>query len=251
MDINRSELTGTVAVVTGATRNLGLAIAEGLAEAGARVVCVARTPGQVDELADRFPGRVSYERCDTTDPDQVDAMVDHIERTVGSPSVLVCNAGVHRDGRLDRLPKSEWDQVLDTNLSGTVNCLRAVLPGMRARRHGRVVTISSILGRRVMPGAAAYCASKAALDMVTRCAAIENGAHGVRVNGVSPGYLATGMGKEVAANDTLREQVSGALAMRRFGDAAEVVDCVTFLVSDRASYINGEIIEVSGGVRDL
>lgn len=248
---DQTGLADALVLVTGGTRGLGRTISERLAGAAARVVCVARDVKHVNDMGIGAVPVIGCEPCDISNPEDVSVMIQRVENHFGPIDAMVCNAGIHLDGRFDRQSSWQWNQVIGTNLLGTANCLRAVLPGMRRRRSGRIVMVSSILGCRVMPGASSYCVSKAAINMLIRCTAAENGGSGIRINGVAPGYVETGMGREVENNIELHERVSRALVTQRFAHPHEVADCVSFLLSNQASYINGEIIEVSGGVHDF
>jgi 3-oxoacyl-[acyl-carrier protein] reductase len=228
-------LEGKTAVVTGGTRGLGRAIADRLAVEGATVVRAGRSGGDVP--------------LDVRDEESVRALFAAVADRHGRLDVLVASAGVSRPGPVADLDPAAWREVLDTNLTGTFLCLRAAAPLLERSGDGRVVVLSSVLGRRVVPGASAYCASKAAVEALTRVAALELADRGITVNGLSPGFIDEGMGRELAANERVWSQYRPKLAAGRLGTAAEVAAAALFLVSAAGSYVNGHVLDVDGGLR--
>jgi 3-oxoacyl-[acyl-carrier protein] reductase len=239
-----------VALVTGASRGIGRAIAAHLAAAGNRVaVNYHHSPEAAAELVgaiEEAGGRAIAVGADVGDADAVAAMVDEVAGSLGPIEILVNNAGVTRDDLLLRMGPDAWDEVIRTNLRSAYLCTRAVLRGMLRARWGRIVSVSSVAGLAGNPGQANYAAAKAGLLGFTRSIAKEVGSRGITVNAVAPGFIETdmtaGLGEEV------RRAAAGAIALGRFGTAEEVADAVGYLASDRASYVTGHVIVVDGGM---
>ncbi|CCH15759.1 SDR family NAD(P)-dependent oxidoreductase [Micromonospora lupini] len=241
-------LQGRTAVITGGTRGLGRTIAEGYLAEGASVLCAARNPYDIKELGDYAPGRVAYQETDVTDPASVARMMAAAVDRFGTLDVLVCNAGVSRNGMIAKLGLADWNDTVQTNLTGVFLCAQAALPVMAAQGGGRIITVSSCTASRVAVGAAAYSASKAAVEMFTRSAAAEFAPKNIRVNCLSPGYIDEGMGKEVRGNERIWETYRKRLLSGRLGDPAELAAAAVFLASDESAYVNGHILEVNGGL---
>ncbi|OON82577.1 SDR family NAD(P)-dependent oxidoreductase [Streptomyces tsukubensis] len=241
-------LVGQVAVVTGGTRGLGMAIARGFLAEGASVVCAARRPHDVGKLAAEAPDRVLHQPTDVTDEQSVRDLMATAVRVFGGLDVLVCGAGTSRDGKVVRLSLPDWQETVATNLTGTFLCAKEAATHMVARGAGRIITVSSSLAGRVAVGAAAYSASKAAVEMFTRTAAAELGPKGINVNCLSPGYIDEGMGKRFSARPDLWEKHLSRLSLNRMGLAHEIADGALFLASAESSYINGHVLEVNGGL---
>jgi 3-oxoacyl-[acyl-carrier protein] reductase len=241
------ELQGQVALVTGGSRGIGLAIARELASAGARVAVVARDGGRAQGAAAELPGEGhrGY-ACDVADPEQCNALVKQVEADFGSLDVLVNNAGVTRDNLLMRIKDEDWDAVLDTNLRGAFNLMRAASRGMMKRRSGRIVNISSVVGVTGNAGQANYAASKAGLIGMTKSVAKELAGRGVLVNAVAPGYIETDMTAELP--EAARTALTGAIALQRLGKPEDIAPAVRFLAGPGASYITGQVLVVDGGM---
>jgi 3-oxoacyl-[acyl-carrier protein] reductase len=166
----------------------------------------------------------------------------------GRLDVLVSNAGVTRDGRISRLPLGDWDTTIATNLTGTFLCTRAAVGHMAAGGGGRIINVSSCLAKRVAVGAAAYSASKAAVEMFTKSAAVELAPKGITVNCLSPGYIDEGMGRRLSADPRLAELFRSRTLLGRFGRSRELVAAAVFLAGPDSSYVNGHVLEVNGGL---
>jgi 3-oxoacyl-[acyl-carrier protein] reductase len=242
-----AELQGQVALVTGGSRGIGLAIAEELAGAGAKIAVVARDEARAQQAAAGLPGdgHRGY-GCDVADPEAVNALVKRVEEEMGSLDVLVNNAGVTRDNVLMRIKDDDWDAVVDTNLRGAFNLIRAASRGMMKRRAGRVINITSVVGITGNKGQANYAASKAGLIGLTKSVAKELASRGVLVNAVAPGYIETDMTAELpeAARDALMQQI----ALGRLGRPQDIAPAVRFLAGPGAAYITGQVLVVDGGM---
>ncbi|NJP51188.1 SDR family oxidoreductase [Streptomyces sp. SBST2-5] len=246
-------LDGRIAVVTGGTRGLGRAITEAYLAEGASVVAAARNPYDIKELADEYGDRLLYQPVDVTHERSVQELMDAAVAAYGGIDILVNNAGVSRDGKIARLSVADWNTTLATNLTGVFLCTRAAIGPMTARdraegQSGHIINVSSCVAGRAAAGAAAYSASKAAVEMFTRTSAVELAPRGIRVNCLSPGYIDEGMGKELAANERAWEAYRGRLLAGRLGRPEEVGAAAVFLASDDGSYVNGSVVEVNGGL---
>jgi 3-oxoacyl-[acyl-carrier protein] reductase len=242
-----SELAGQVALVTGANRGIGRAIAEELAKAGARVAVTARAEERARAAAAAFPGEGHAGfACDVAEEAAVDALIKAVESELGPLDVVVNNAGVTDDNIVPRLSDEAWDRVLDTNLKGAFHVIRAVTRGMMRRRSGRIINITSVVGITGNRGQANYAASKAGLIGLTRTVARELAARGVLCNAIAPGFIETEMTNELPAD--VREAMAGQIALGRFGRPEDVAGAVRFLAGPAAAYITGQVIVVDGGM---
>ena len=240
------ELNGQVAFVTGSTRGIGLAIAEKLHGAGAKVAIVGRQAAQAEAVAARLGAGAAGFGCDVTDEAAVAAAVAAAEAALGPIGILVNNAGVTRDNILLRLSGEDWDAVLNANLKGAFHTTRAVIKGMMKRRAGRIINITSIVGLIGNKGQANYAASKAGLIGFTKSVAREYASRNVLVNCVAPGFIDTDM--TAALPPEAREALLGQIALGRLGAPADVAGAVLFLSSEMAGYITGQVLVVDGGM---
>ena len=240
------DLSGKTAFVTGSTRGIGLAIAQTLYAAGAKVAVVGRDAARANEVASALGNRAAAVACDVAQEDQVVAAVSAAEAALGAVDVLVNNAGLTRDNILLRLNNQDWDAVLDANLKGAFHTTRAVIKGMMKRRAGRIINMSSIVGLTGNKGQANYAASKAGLIGFTKSVAKEYASRNILVNCIAPGFIETDMTASLpdAARATLLEQI----ALGRLGRPEDVAGTVLFLASDLAGYITGQVLVVDGGM---
>jgi|SRR5437016_4499660 len=242
-------LSDEVALVTGASRGIGGAILLHLARAGACVVGTATSQAgadtitaQIAELGRRGNGALLNVRH----PAQIDPVVESVVRSYGKLSILVNNAGVTQDTLAMRMRDEQWDEVVDTNLSGAFRLSRSVIRGMMKAKHGRIINISSVVGSSGNPGQANYAAAKAGLEGMTRALARELGSRGITVNCVAPGFIDTDMTRALtpAQSQAVLEQIP----VGRLGQADEVAAVVAFLASPAAGYITGATVHVNGGM---
>lgn len=245
-----TRLQGKVAIVTGASRGIGRAIALALGQAGAQVALTCMSQRQAaDEVCKALQqlGSESHVyQFDVADFTATTAAFDEIATTFGRIDILVNNAGVRQDQLLIRMKREEWDTVLQTNLSGTFHCTRAVIRTMLRQRWGRIITMTSIAGLFGNAGQTNYAASKAGIIGFTKALAKEVASRGITVNAVAPGFIETDMTRELpeAHRQTILQQIpSGS-----FGTPEDVAACVLFLASQEAQYITGEVLSVSGGL---
>ncbi|WP_432867992.1 glucose 1-dehydrogenase [Microbispora rosea] len=251
-----SRFTGKFAVVTGAARGIGAAIARRLAAEGAAVACVDLTADRCASIVDEITvtgGRAVAFGCDVSDSAQVEALVPGVMAEFGRIDVLVNNAGLTRDNLLFRMSEDDWDKVVDVNLKSVFLMSRAVQKHMVEQRSGAIVNLSSrsALGNR---GQANYSAAKAGIQGLTATMAIELGPFGVRVNAVAPGYVATPMTEATAVRlgatpEEHQAAVAQGVPLRRVGQPTEVASVVAFFASDDASYVTGQTLYVNGGPR--
>ena len=233
-----------VALVTGGTRGIGAAISEALAKAGYRVA--ANYAGN-EAAAAKFTeetGIATY-KWSVADYDACVEGIARVEADLGPIAVLVNNAGITRDAPFHKMTAQQWREVMDTNLSGLFNMTHPVWPGMRERKFGRVISISSINGQKGQFGQANYSAAKAGDIGFTKALALEGARSGITVNAICPGYIATEM--VMAVPEKVRESIISTIPVGRLGEAAEIARCVVFLASDDAGFITGSTLTANGG----
>ncbi|MGL6133070.1 MAG: 3-oxoacyl-[acyl-carrier-protein] reductase [Prochlorococcaceae cyanobacterium] len=241
-------LAGQVALVTGASRGIGAAIATELADAGATVVVnYARSPQAAETVVAEITaagGQAWAHQADVADEEQVEALVKAVLEKEGRLDVLVNNAGITRDGLLMRMKSADWQSVIDLNLTGVFLCTRAVSRTMLRARGGRIINITSVVGLMGNPGQANYSAAKAGVIGLTRSCAAEFASRGVTLNAVAPGFIDSDMTAELDKEPILR-----AIPLGRMGQPAEVAGAVRFLAADpAAAYMTGQVLQVDGGM---
>lgn len=236
-----------IAVVTGASRGIGKAIALHLAEANFRVACVSTRVEQASQVAEGLPGEGHLGfGCDIANSAAVDALTSGVVEKMGVPAALVNNAGITQDTLVLRMKNEDWDRVIQTNLTGTFYMIRAFSKAMMRARYGRIVNISSIIASTGAAGQANYAASKAGIEGLTRSVAKEYGSRGITCNAVAPGFIETDMTQSLP--DELKDHVLKTSPAGRLGSGADVAALVTFLCSESSGYITGQVITVDGGL---
>jgi 3-oxoacyl-[acyl-carrier protein] reductase len=242
-------LEGQVAIVTGASRGIGAAIADTLTAAGARVAGTATTPAGAEAIAARLgaiAGDTRGEVLDVNDAEAADALVARVAETLGPPTVLVNNAGITRDQILMRMKEEDWNAVLDTNLRSVFRLSKACLRGMMKARSGRIVNIASVVGAMGNAGQTNYAAAKAGMMGFSRSLAREVGSRGITVNVVAPGFIDTDMTR--ALDDSQREALLSDIPLQRLGAPEDIAAAVLFLASPQGAYITGQTLHVNGGM---
>jgi len=240
-------LNGEVALVTGASRGIGAAIAERLAADGARVIGTATTHGGAARITENLSARGGRGAVlDVTNQQSIDALLAAIEGTEGSVGILCNNAGITRDTLLLRMKADDWNLVMQTNLASVFHLSKAVLRGMMKARKGRIVSIASVVGSIGNAGQANYAAAKAGMIGFSKSLAREVGSRGITVNVVAPGFIDTDMTKSLGEEQ--RNALIARIPLTRLGLAADVAGAVSFLASSDAAYITGETLHVNGGM---
>ena len=243
-------LAGRVALVTGASRGIGRAVALALGAAGAAVACCARSAEQVEATAAEVSGHGGRARgfpLDVTRRNEIDTVVADIGAALGPIDILVNNAGITLDKRSVEVTDEEWDDVLATNLTSTFTLARAVAPGMMEQRRGKIINIGSMYGKIGVPRYAAYCASKAAVEALTRSLAVEWARHGIQVNCLAPGYVNTDIPREAMADEKLRTLFLSRVPARRIGEPEEVATLAVYLASAASDFMTGQTVYLDGG----
>lgn len=244
-----NQLENQIAVVTGAGRGIGRAIALKFAHAGANVVCVSRTQENSEKVAAEIAalGRKSWALAvDVSDAKAVKAAAEKIVADCGKVDILVNNAGVTRDGLLMRMSDEDWDAVMNTNLKGAFHFTRELFRIFAKQRAGRIINISSVIGLIGNPGQCNYAASKAGLIGFTQSVSRELASRGVTVNAIAPGFIETDMTSDL--NEELKAHILKAIPMGKFGAADDIAEAVLFLASPGARYITGQVLTVDGGM---
>ncbi len=241
-------MTSRVALVTGGTGGIGTAICKKLADMGHKVATNYRNEEkarawQAQMKADGYD--IALVKGDVTSPDEAQAMVKEVERTLGPVEILINNAGIARDGTFHKMTATQWGDVINTNLNSVFNVTRPVIEGMRDRKWGRIIQISSINGLKGQYGQANYAAAKAGMHGFTISLARENAKLGITVNTVSPGYVATDM--VMAVPEEVRAKIAADIPTGRLGKPEEIAYAVAFLVDEQASWITGSNLDINGG----
>ncbi|HEX6902607.1 MAG TPA: 3-oxoacyl-[acyl-carrier-protein] reductase [Thermoanaerobaculia bacterium] len=239
-------LDGKVALVTGASQGIGEAIAKLLARQGARVVLAARNEEKLKALAGEIGGAALPLTLDVSRPETFGERLKGLPEEFAGIDILVNNAGVTADNLLARMSLEDWERVLRTNLTGAFALTKEVVRGMMKKRWGRIINISSVVGMMGNPGQANYAASKAGLIGFSKSLARELGSRSITVNVVAPGYIQTAMTE--ALPEASREELTGAIALKRLGTVDDIAWAVLFLASEEGGYVTGETMNVSGGL---
>ena len=240
-------LSGEIALVTGASRGIGAAIADELAARGATVFGTATSDGGAEAIGARLAGKGGHgRRLDVTDAAAVDALIDAIGKESGPVSILVNNAGITRDNLLMRMKDEDWQAILDTNLTSVYRTCKAVMRSMMKARRGRIVNIASVIGATGNAGQANYAAAKAGIIAFSKSLAKEIGSRNVTVNVVAPGFIDTDMTRDLP--EDARSALLGQIALGRLGEPADIARAVAFLAGPDAGYITGETLHVNGGM---
>ncbi|MDK4680761.1 3-oxoacyl-ACP reductase FabG [Kingella negevensis] len=245
--MNPQNLTGKIALVTGASRGIGAAIADTLAQAGATVIGTATSENGAAAITERLTqyqgtGRV----LNAAVSGSIEELIASIEKEFGKLDILVNNAGITRDNLLMRMKEEEWDEIMDINLKSVFRASKSVMRGMMKQRAGRIITITSVVGTMGNAGQTNYSAAKAALQGFSKSLAREVGSRGITVNCVAPGFIDTDMTR-VLPEET-RKTFEAQTALGKFGEAQDIANAVLFLASDQASYITGQTLHVNGGM---
>jgi len=236
----------SVALVTGASRGIGKAIAEKLAEDGFFVVGTATTEAGANAISAYLGGNGKGLKLNVANAESVDEVIKSVNDNFGAPKELVNNAGITRDNLLMRMKDDEWDDIINTNLTSVFRVSKAVLRGMMKAKTGRIINISSVVGSTGNAGQANYAAAKAGMVGFAKSMAKEVGSRNITINTVAPGFIDTDMTKELS--EDIRNSLLASIPLGRLGDAREVANAVAFLASEGASYITGETLHVNGGM---
>jgi gluconate 5-dehydrogenase len=245
------DLSGKIALVTGAYRGLGFAIAQGLARAGATVVLNGRKQATLDEAAQKLREQkltVSTAAFDVTDRDAITKAVAKIAGEHGAIDILFNNAGIQRRGAFADFPQEQWDEIIATNLTAPFAMSQAVLPGMIAKKSGKIVHIASLMSELARPTVVPYIAAKGGVRQLTRGMAVELAPHGIQVNAIAPGYFATEMNRALIDNAEFNAWVCKRTPAGRWGQPDELAGLGVFLASGASSYITGQMFAVDGGM---
>ena len=240
-------LSGQVALVTGASRGIGAAIANALAQAGATVIGTATSEKGAAEIGERL---AQWQGCgrvlDINEANSIETLIAGIEKEFGKLDILVNNAGITRDNLLMRMKEEEWDDIMQTNLKSVFRASKAVLRGMMKQRSGRIISITSVVGAMGNAGQSNYAAAKAGLIGFSKSLAREVGSRGITVNCVAPGFIDTAMTQ--ALPEEVRAAFTAQTSLGKFGEADDVAAAVLFLASEQARYITGQTLHVNGGM---
>jgi gluconate 5-dehydrogenase len=251
IDSKLFDLTGKVALITGATQGIGLAIARGLAQAGARIVINARNAEKLERAVATLTQEgltVSGCRFDLLNGAEVRERVGALEQEVGGIDILVNNAGIQRRSPLEQFDEKVWREVLDINLTGLFLVTQQVVQGMIARKSGKIINICSIMSEASRPTIGAYTASKGGVKQLTKSMALEWAKHNIQSNGIGPGYILTEMNRPLIEDQKFNAWVCARTPAGRWADPSELVGTAVFLASRASDFVNGQIIYVDGGM---
>lgn len=248
---NLFDLTGRIALVTGSSAGVGLALARGLGRAGARVILNGRQPDRVAGAARilRDDGSSVFEMpFDVTDSKAVKTAIDQIENDIGPIDILINNAGMQRRGPLEDYPEEAWHELMTTNVDSVFYVSQAVARKMIPRGRGKIINICSVQSELGRPSIAPYTATKGAVKMLTKGMAIDWGKHGLQVNGIGPGYFKTELNQALVDDKAFSDWLIARTPSRRWGELEDLIGAAIFLASDASGFVNGQIIYVDGGV---
>ncbi len=240
-------LQGEIALVTGASRGIGAAIADELAARGAMVIGTATSESGANAIGERLKAAGGHGRVlQVNEAGSIEKLIDDIAKEFGGVSILVNNAGITRDNLLMRMKDEDWQAILDTNLTSVYRSSKAVMRGMMKARKGRIINIASVIGVTGNAGQANYAAAKAGIIAFSKSLAKEIGSRGITVNVVAPGFIATDMTKDLP--EDAKAAMAGQIALGRLGEPSDIAKAVAFLAGPDAAYITGETIHVNGGM---
>jgi 3-oxoacyl-[acyl-carrier protein] reductase len=239
-------LTGKLALVTGATGGIGQSIVKALANQGAKVIMVGRNEEKLQNLKQELSDKVYSLICDFNDDSQINSLIENAEKQFGNIDILVCNAGITKDNLALRIKDEDWDIVIQMNLTSTFKLNRAAIKSMMKRRYGRIINISSVIGLSGNAGQSNYAASKAGIIAMSKSIAKEVASRGITINCVAPGYIDTPM-TEVLGDD-IKNSIIAHIPLGRIGTPQDVANAVLFLASDESSYVTGHTLSVNGGM---
>ncbi len=235
-----------IALVTGASRGIGRAIAERLAKDGYFIIGTATSESGADSISGYLGGSGTGMKLNVADPESVTQVINTIGESFQVPTVLVNNAGIARDNLLMRMKDAEWDEIINTNLSSVFRMSKAVLRGMMKAKNGRIINISSVVGYTGNAGQANYAAAKAGMVGFAKSMAKEVGSRNITVNTVAPGFIDTDMTRDLPEQN--KQSLLSAIPLARLGNVEEIAHAVSFLASDGAAYITGETLHINGGM---
>lgn len=235
-----------VVIVTGASRGIGKSLAAAFAAEGAKVACVATTESGANATASEIGNGAKGFACDVSSSESVDALIEAVIADLGTPSVLVNNAGITKDTLMLRMKDDDWDRVIDVNLKGAFNCIRAIAKPMMKARYGRIVNITSVIGLHGGAGQVNYSASKAGLLGITMSVAKELGSRGITCNAIAPGFIESDMTETLP--EEFKEEVIKKAPAGRLGRPEDITPAVLFLASKDSAYVTGQCLTVDGGL---
>jgi gluconate 5-dehydrogenase len=245
------DLSGRTALITGSSQGIGLALAQGLAQAGAAVVLNGRDETKLAAAAATLQAagaRVAIAAFDVTDAAAIPGAIDRIERDFGPLGILINNAGIHRRAPLIEMTDAQWREVLDTDLTSAFLVARTVAPRMIARGAGKIINICSVISEVARPTIANYAAAKGGLKMLTRAMAVEWARHGLQCNGIGPGYILTELNRPLVENPEFDRWIRARTPAGRWGRPEELAGAAVFLASPASDFVNGQILYVDGGL---
>ena len=243
------KLKNKVAIITGASRGIGKSVAQEISKSGAHVVCVSRSEDDLLKISSKLNDEgfsSSFFVCDVSDFSDFKKLIDDTVSKFNRVDILVNNAGITKDNLIMRMPESDWDKVIDVNLKGVFNGIKAVSRQMMKQKHGRIINISSIVGLIGNPGQANYAASKAGVIGLGKAVSKELASRNITVNTIAPGYIETDMVEDI--QETVKEDLFKQIPLGRIGKPSDIATAVLYLASDEAGYITGQTLTIDGGM---